>query len=60
MRVVAKSAPDGHTILIHSAAHVIQPSTFPNIGFHAGRDFAGVMPLINVPLVLIALEIQNA
>jgi tripartite-type tricarboxylate transporter receptor subunit TctC len=59
MGVVAKSAPDGHTILIHSAAHVIQPSTFPNIGFHAGRDFAGVTPLINVPLVLIASKYKT-
>ncbi len=54
MGYVAKSAdPDGYTILVHSAAYVIQPSTFPNLGFDAGRDFAGVTPLANVPLVLI-------
>jgi len=54
MGYVAKSVePDGYTILVHSAAYVIQPSTFPNLGFDAGRDFAGVTPLINVPLVLI-------
>lgn len=54
MGYVAKSVePDGYTILVHSAAYVIQPSTFPNLGFDAGRDFAGVTPLISVPLVLI-------
>jgi tripartite-type tricarboxylate transporter receptor subunit TctC len=54
MGFVAKSEPDGYTVLVHSAAFVIQPSTFPNLGYDAGKDFAGVMPLINVPLVLIA------
>ena len=54
MGYVAKSDPDGYIILVHSAAFVIQPSTFPNLGYDAGKDFAGVMPLINVPLVLIA------
>lgn len=44
---------DGYTILVHSAALVIQPSTFPNLGYHAGQDLAGVTPLVNVPLVLI-------
>ena len=53
MGFVAKSDPDGYTVMMHSAAHVIQPSTFPNLGFDAGRDFAGVTPIINVPLVLI-------
>jgi tripartite-type tricarboxylate transporter receptor subunit TctC len=50
---VAKSDPDGYTILIHSAAHVISPSTFPNIPYDTGRDFAGVTLLANVPLVLV-------
>src|SRR5258705_3472813 len=50
---VAKADPDGYTILVHSSAHVIAPSTFPNLPYDAGRDFAGIMPLANVPLVLI-------
>ncbi len=55
MGYVAKSVePDGYTILVHSAAFVIQPSTFPNLGFDGGKDFAGVTLLANVPLVLIA------
>jgi tripartite-type tricarboxylate transporter receptor subunit TctC len=55
MGYVAKSVdPDGYTILVHSAAFVIQPATFPNIGFDGGKDFAGVTLLARVPLVLIA------
>ena len=55
MGYVAKSVePDGYTILVHSAAFAIQPATFPNLGFNAGKDFAGVTLLARVPLVLIA------
>ena len=45
MGYVAKSVePDGYTILVHSAAFAIQPSTFPNLGYDSGKDFAGVTP----------------
>jgi len=50
---VAKADADGYTILVHSAAHVIAPSTFPNLPYDAARDFAGVAPLAIVPLVLV-------
>ena len=55
MGYVAKSVePDGYTILVHSAAFVIQPATFPNLGYDSGKDFAGVTLLGNAPLVMIA------
>jgi tripartite-type tricarboxylate transporter receptor subunit TctC len=55
MGYVAKSVePDGYTILVHSAAFAIQPATFPNLGYDAGKDFAGVTLLGNAPLVMIA------
>jgi tripartite-type tricarboxylate transporter receptor subunit TctC len=55
MGYVAKQAdPDGYTILVHSAAFTIQPSTFPNLGFDSGKDFAGVTLLGMAPLVMIA------
>ena len=50
---VAKADPDGHTILVHSTAATIFPATFLNLPFDTARDFAGVTPVVNVPLVLI-------
>ena len=56
MGYVAKQVePDGYTILVHSAAFAIQPSTFPNLGYDSGKDFAGVTLLAMAPLVAIAL-----
>ena len=57
---VAKADPDGYTILVHSSAHVIAGSTFPNLPYDPGRDFAGVTPLANVPLVLVVSPAKYA
>ncbi|MBX9776493.1 MAG: tripartite tricarboxylate transporter substrate binding protein [Xanthobacteraceae bacterium] len=50
---VAKSDPDGYTILIHSAAVTIFPATFANLPFDTARDLAAVTPAVSVPLVLV-------
>ena len=50
---VAKSAPDGYTILVHGAAHTISPSLYPNLSYHPGRDFSAVVPLGVSPNVLV-------
>ena len=50
---VAKSDPDGYTILIHSTAVTIFPATFANLAFDTARDFAAVTPAVSVPLVLV-------
>ncbi len=50
---VAKADPDGYTILIHTTAVTIFPSTFANLPFDTARDFAGVAPAIIAPLVLV-------
>jgi tripartite-type tricarboxylate transporter receptor subunit TctC len=50
---VAKADPDGYTILIHSTAVTIFPATFANLPFDTARDFAGVTPVVNVPLVMV-------
>ena len=42
---VAKSDPDGHTLLTHSAAHTIAPSLQPNLNYDPARDFSAVIPL---------------
>jgi len=36
---VAKSEPDGYTVLIHSSGHALNPSLYPNAGYDALKDF---------------------
>ncbi len=50
---VAKSAPDGYTLLIHSAGHVANPAIYNNLPYDTVKDFAGVTPLASLPNVLI-------
>jgi tripartite-type tricarboxylate transporter receptor subunit TctC len=49
---VAKAEPDGHTILVHSNALVTAPA-IQSMPYDPVRDFAGITPLGNVPLVLV-------
>jgi tripartite-type tricarboxylate transporter receptor subunit TctC len=42
---VAKSPPDGYTIMIHSATHVANPHLFPKIAYDTLKDFTGIAPL---------------
>jgi tripartite-type tricarboxylate transporter receptor subunit TctC len=50
---VVKADPDGYTLLVHSSAVTIHPATFLNLAYDTARDFAGVMPIINTPLILV-------
>src|SRR5262245_21627125 len=50
---VARADPDGHTILVNSSAHTVNPSLYPNAPYDTVRDFAGVIPLGNLPNVLV-------
>jgi tripartite-type tricarboxylate transporter receptor subunit TctC len=50
---VAKSDPDGYTILANSSAHAISPSIYPNLPYDTARDFAGVVPFGISPNVLV-------
>jgi tripartite-type tricarboxylate transporter receptor subunit TctC len=40
--IVAKSAPDGYTLLMASASNAVHPALFPNGPHHFGRDFVPV------------------
>ena len=42
---VAKSDPDGYTILAHSSALTAAPSLFSNLGYDTARDIASVLML---------------
>jgi tripartite-type tricarboxylate transporter receptor subunit TctC len=50
---VAKSAPDGQTVLLHSNAHVIAPSLVARMPFDVLGDFAAVAHVGRVPQVLV-------
>ena len=50
---VAKAAPDGYTLLVHSAGHLVNPSIYPNLSYDTLKDFAGVTPLASLPNVLV-------
>ncbi|MGH6771104.1 MAG: Bug family tripartite tricarboxylate transporter substrate binding protein, partial [Xanthobacteraceae bacterium] len=36
---VAKSAPDGYTVLAHSSAYAVNPTLIPNAGYDGEKDF---------------------
>ncbi|HWI36276.1 MAG TPA: tripartite tricarboxylate transporter substrate binding protein [Burkholderiales bacterium] len=39
---VAKSAPDGYTMLIHSSAYAVNPTLFSNAGYDPAKDLTAV------------------
>lgn len=51
---VAKSAPDGYTLLVMSNTHTVNESLIPNKPYQLMRDFVGVAPLNASDLVLVA------
>ena len=40
--VVAKSAPDGYTLLVHSASHITNPHTLKKLPYDTFRDFTPI------------------
>ncbi len=54
---VARSDPDGYTVLAHSSAHVATPAIYPNAPYDAARDFVAVAALGSSPnIVVVAPE----
>ena len=59
---VAKSAPDGYTLLMASPANTINPSLYAKMPYEPMRDLAAVALIASVPAVLLAnrsLPVQN-
>jgi tripartite-type tricarboxylate transporter receptor subunit TctC len=53
MAAAARAAPDGYTILINSSSHTIVPSTYSNLSFDTLQDLVPIVPLGNIPTVLV-------
>ena len=49
---VARSAPDGHTILSISSAHTIAQTLYPKLNYNLERDLAPVALLASSPLIM--------
>src|SRR5262245_16564135 len=52
--LVAKAAPDGYTLLVHSSGHTVNPWIYPNLPYDSAKDFAGISLLIQLPNILVA------
>ncbi len=50
---VAKSEPDGHTLMLTSNGHTILAAVNENLSFDPVRDFSGVTHVASIPQVLI-------
>ena len=58
--LVAKAEPDGYTLLVVSAGHVVNPFLYGNLPYDTLKDFAGVIPLGSLPSVLAVSQMLGA
>jgi len=52
--LVAKSPPDGYTLLVNTSAQAYSAAFLKNLPYHPLRDFIPVAPLTSQPYVLVA------
>ena len=53
----AKSAPDGHTLLVaHDGTMAMNPVLYPNLSYHSQRDFEPIALLTSIPEVVLVNE----
>lgn len=57
---VAKSPPDGYTVLANSSAFAVNPSLTPNAGYDPDRDFAPVVQVATQPNLIVVHPSVNA
>jgi len=50
--MVARSDPDGYTLLVNSTSHVVVASTYANLPYSVADDFAGISELADIPFVI--------
>ena len=51
---VASAPADGYTLLVNSAAHALYPSLYKSLRFDPAKDLVPVVPIAEVPLVLVS------
>ncbi len=53
-RAVAKSAPDGYTLVLsYTGTFAINPTLYPNAGYDPRKDFAPIGPIASLPSILV-------
>ena len=50
---VAKSAPDGYTLLVGASGMAINPAVYAKLPYDSVRDFVAISELASFPLILI-------
>jgi len=50
---VAKSSPDGYTLLVSFTSHTINATLYPNLPFDPVADFTAISKIANVPSLLV-------
>jgi tripartite-type tricarboxylate transporter receptor subunit TctC len=51
-QVVARSAPDGHTLLVVLSAHAVNPAGAMELPYDTARDFAGISLIARQPMII--------
>ena len=57
---VAKSAPDGYTLLVVASSHTVAPVTNANLPYDTERDFAPISVLVRDPLLFVVSNSVSA
>jgi tripartite-type tricarboxylate transporter receptor subunit TctC len=52
--VVAKSKPDGYTLLLTTSTHVINPTAYRKMPYDTLRDFAPITQAVSLPSLVVA------
>lgn len=52
-QLVARSAPDGYTLLVQSATHAVNPAIYKSLPYDPSRDFIDVAMLSTTPYVMV-------
>ena len=52
-QIVVRAAPDGHTLLVQSSSHAVNPAIYKNLPYDSAKDLVDVAVLGSTPYVMI-------